>query len=126
MVINKQMKTKDSGGGGWKERTQRWYEGYQKAGYSPLLDAWMDFIQKILLSERTKTLDEVVGKMPEEREHQHSIYTHCRSCHTWGVNMPNDRVCGNCGNTEDTTTYYPDDNYNTCLAEVKSIIEKMR
>lgn len=39
--------------------------------------------------------------------HDHSIYVHCRSCHTWGVCMPMEKVCGNCGNEVDTTKYFP-------------------
>ena len=49
---------------------------------------------------------------------QHSIYVHCRACHKWGVNMPHDRVCGNCGDTENTTAYYPEES-------VKAIVESL-
>src|SRR5438132_14265939 len=41
-----------------------------------------------------------------EQESKHSIYTHCWECNMWGINFPNDKVCGNCS-SEDTTTYYP-------------------
>ena len=40
------------------------------------------------------------------RPHQHSIYTWCMACHGWGINFPNDPVCGHCQSTE-TIEYYP-------------------
>jgi len=79
-----------------------------------------DFVQKIRLQDRKNLIAEIEGK---KEEHQHSIYTHCRSCHTWGVNMPNDKTCGNCENTEDTTTYFPDKSFNEGLDTVLSIIK---
>jgi len=36
----------------------------------------------------------------------HSVYVHCNSCYSWGVNLPLEKECGNCGNTEDAFTYY--------------------
>lgn len=74
---------------------------------SSALDAFTEAESKLLQEMKTAAMAMVV----EEREHRHSIYTHCRACHTWGINMPNDKVCGNCGNKEDTTTYYPDDSF---------------
>ncbi len=38
--------------------------------------------------------------------HQHSIYIHCFECHAWGVNMPDDGKCSNCGSLH-TSEYYP-------------------
>ena len=36
----------------------------------------------------------------------HSVYVYCNSCFSWGVNLPLEKECGNCGNTEDAFTYY--------------------
>lgn len=43
----------------------------------------------------------------EEGENQHSVYTRCWDCLTWGVGFPNDKVCGNCNSTN-TSEYWPD------------------
>lgn len=39
-------------------------------------------------------------------QHEHSIYTMCWHCHSWGINLPGNTVCGDCG-SDDTTIYYP-------------------
>lgn len=36
----------------------------------------------------------------------HSVYVHCISCGTWGVNMPLEKTCGNCSKDTDTYVYY--------------------
>lgn len=36
----------------------------------------------------------------------HSVYTHCLSCGAWGINLPSEKVCGNCTKDTDTYTYY--------------------
>lgn len=36
----------------------------------------------------------------------HSVYTHCLSCGAWGINLPLDKICGNCNKDTDTYTYY--------------------
>jgi len=36
----------------------------------------------------------------------HSVYTRCNNCKTWGINIPLNMVCGNCGKNTDTLTYY--------------------
>jgi hypothetical protein len=36
----------------------------------------------------------------------HSVYTHCLSCGAWGINLPLDKMCGNCTKDTDTYTYY--------------------
>lgn len=38
--------------------------------------------------------------------HRHSIYTKCFDCQMWGINLPDDPKCGNCGSTN-TCEYYP-------------------
>lgn len=45
--------------------------------------------------------------MPESwtGKNLHSVYTRCFSCMTWGICMPQDNVCGNCGSTE-TVEYW--------------------
>ena len=42
---------------------------------------------------------EIVGK------NAHSVYTLCSECKSWGINMPLEKQCGNCGYTE-CKTYY--------------------
>lgn len=49
----------------------------------------------------------------------HSVYTHCYECKMWGVNFPNDDVCGNCNST-DTMTYYDSETIKKQLREVAS------
>jgi hypothetical protein len=36
----------------------------------------------------------------------HSIFTRCFSCQTFGINQPNESKCGNCG-SDDTCVYLP-------------------
>ena len=36
----------------------------------------------------------------------HSVYTHCLSCGAWGINLPSEKMCGNCTKDTDTYTYY--------------------
>ena len=47
---------------------------------------------------------------PNKHSHTHSLYVHCLSCRTWGIDMPTPFVqaaqCGNCGSME-TVKYYP-------------------
>lgn len=38
--------------------------------------------------------------------HQHSIYCWCPECHNFGINLPNDPTCGNCG-YKACIEYYP-------------------
>ena len=47
----------------------------------------------------------------------HSVYTHCRNCWMWGINMPLDKVCGNCGKTTDIETYYDSETITKLLDE---------
>jgi hypothetical protein len=39
-------------------------------------------------------------------EPAHSIYVYCLSCSSWGVNLPGNKCCANCGSSE-TVEYYP-------------------
>ena len=45
-----------------------------------------------------------------EHEHTHSLYVRCRSCQTFGINLPTRFIdaaeCGNCQSIE-TVKYYP-------------------
>ena len=41
----------------------------------------------------------------EKLYNKHSVYTHCNECKMFGINLPDDRKCGNC-NSEDTNIYY--------------------
>jgi hypothetical protein len=51
------------------------------------------------LDEAKKVEKMLVGK------NVHSVYMHCNKCQTWGIGMPLDRICGNCGSS-DTVKYY--------------------
>jgi len=42
------------------------------------------------------------------RKNLHSVYTLCNECHTWGVNYPGSKECGNCGSF-DTMVYYDEE-----------------
>jgi len=70
-----------------------WTNGYTEESYS---DA--------------KWVDEVLWRI-HKGKFDHSIYQHCRSCHSWGVPKMDEyrKVCGNCGNKTDTTIYFPID-----------------
>ena len=35
---------------------------------------------------------------------KHSLYTFCLKCHNWGINFPNDKVCGNCSSEKTITS----------------------
>lgn len=61
----------------------------------------------------TNWKEQLVGK------NIHSVYTHCLSCHTWGINLPLEKVCGNCGKDTDTYTYYDSET-------ISSLLEKQR
>lgn len=45
---------------------------------------------------------DLVGK------NQHSVYSRCPDCLQMGINMPLDRVCGNCGK-DNCVTYYDEE-----------------
>lgn len=49
---------------------------------------------------------EIVGK------NVHSVYTLCSECRSWGINMPLEKQCGNCGYTEGKTYYDAETIYN--------------
>lgn len=57
-------------------------------------DGYLELIPRIFPFEK-----EIVAKT------KHSVLTVCPECGSHGVNMPLDKVCGNCGYTE-TRTYY--------------------
>jgi hypothetical protein len=33
---------------------------------------------------------------PYKHEHDHSVYTRCLECKSWGINLPSETRCGNC------------------------------
>jgi len=41
-----------------------------------------------------------------DHTHQASVYTRCHECHIWGINLPGNTRCGNCGG-DSTTLYRP-------------------
>lgn len=47
-------------------------------------------------------------------EHTSSVYTRCDRCHTFGINLPDEGFCGNCG-SRDTVLYRPP----CCFAELE-------
>ena len=51
-----------------------------------------------------------------EGKNIHSVYTRCYECKTWGICMPNDTVCGNCG-SNDTMTFYDAETVRLLLKE---------
>lgn len=61
---------------------------------------------------------ELVGK------NLHSVYTHCLSCHSWGINMPLNKVCGNCGKNTDTYTYYDSETIASALQAKENSVRK--
>ena len=64
----------------------------------------------------------------EELKHDHSIYDICHSCGMKGVNLPDNRKCGNCGSS-DTTRYYPEEyltRTEAALAEAEKALEFFR
>ncbi len=70
----------------------------------PQYGAWDLCEQCHYIKQATTT--QLLAELRERKEHEHSIYTHCWECNKWGINMPNDKTCGNCGST-DITDYYP-------------------
>ncbi len=49
-----------------------------------------------------------MSELPNSQErHKRSIYDICHSCGMKGINLPDNRKCGNCGSL-DTTRYYPE------------------
>lgn len=55
-----------------------------------------------------------------DHEHAASVYARCPDCLTWGVPMPGDRVCGNCGGGS-TVPYVPP----CCLDAIKERIAEL-
>ena len=51
-------------------------------------------------------------------KNEHSVYIHCLNCFTFGVNMPFEKECGNCGSHE-TLTYYDSKTINNYLTNDK-------
>ena len=51
-------------------------------------------------------------------KNQHSVYTHCLNCHSWGINGPFGTECGNCL-SNDTLTYYDSKTINDYLITKK-------
>ena len=39
--------------------------------------------------------------------HEHSVYTRCLECQSWGINLPGETRCGNCS-AEGGVLYVPD------------------
>lgn len=56
---------------------------------------------------------EIVGK------NVNSVYVLCPNCKTWGINMPLEKTCGDCGYSEGKTYYDAEtiDNYIRALAK---------
>jgi len=52
-------------------------------------------------------------------KNEHSVYTHCLNCHSWGINGPFETECGNCGSNE-TLTYYDSKTINNYLTKTNN------
>lgn len=58
----------------------------------------------------------------DDHAHEHSVYTRCLECLSWGINTPNEGRCGNCRSHE-TILYVT----KCCVdAAVKKSVEKFR
>lgn len=63
-------------------------------------------IEKLLKFKYIKNIDEPYDWQKElVGKNEHSVYVKCGQCGTFGVNMPLDNKCGNCG-YEKCITYY--------------------
>lgn len=79
------------------------------------------------LSEKPENVQKVAQKIfPFEIEivgkNQHSVWTKCKQCLQFGINMPLEKKCGNCGYTE-TITYYDAE---TIQKFINSLIERFK
>lgn len=62
---------------------------------------------------------ELVGK------NEHSVYSWCPECQSFGVNMPLDTKCGNCGYAK-CTTFYDAQTIDSLITRIKLIPNEQR
>lgn len=55
--------------------------------------------------------------------HEHSVYTRCSECQSWGINLPGETRCGNCS-AEGGVLYVPDCCVRAAYAEGRKVAEK--
>ena len=55
--------------------------------------------------------------------HEHSVYTRCLECQSWGINLPGETRCGNCS-AEGCVLYVPDCCVRAAHAEGRKSAEK--
>lgn len=77
-----------------------------------ILDGFLEIVPRIFEFEKM-----IVGK------NVHTIFTVCPQCFNHGVNLPLDKICGNCGFTE-TMTYYDAETINNLLIELLNSEQK--
>jgi hypothetical protein len=57
--------------------------------------------------------------------HEHSVYTRCSECQSWGINLPGETRCGNCS-AEGGVLYVPDCCVRAAYAEGRKAAEIAR
>lgn len=66
---------------------------------------------------------EGAGEGPVSHEHEHSVYTRCSECQSWGINLPGETRCGNCS-AEGGVLYVPGCCVRASYAEGRKSMEK--
>lgn len=90
---------------------------YAKIGDTFLSDTLYERGYNMLALVEQGVLEIVPDVFPFEKEivgkNVGSVYSRCPECQSFGINMPLDTVCGNCGYTKCTTYYSAEtiDNY---------------
>jgi hypothetical protein len=56
---------------------------------------------------------------PYKHEHDHSVYTRCLECKSWGISLPSETRCGNCS-AEAGVLYVPQCCVRAAYAEGRS------
>ena len=69
-----------------------------------IFNEMLNFISTLIAKKQKEVIEAV---LPKDGENIHSVYTICWDCLTWGVNVPNNKTCGNCG-SKNTSEYFPD------------------
>lgn len=59
----------------------------------------------------------IVYPFEENIKNKHSVYTLCPNCHTWGINMPGEKMCGDC-NFPYGITYYSAEDVNNLIKKI--------
>ena len=61
----------------------------------------------------------IVYAFEKKIKNKHSVYTLCPNCRTWGINIPGNKMCGDC-NYPYGITYYSAEDVNNLIKYIKN------